>query len=97
MMKGTVMTKTALTAAIAESCEVKKGVIAKALSTLASIATAETKKNGKFVVPGLVMIQLLAASPATVPAQHSGLRLFEGAREAVTCDTSGLLKALSAY
>ena len=65
MMKGTVMTKTALTAAIAESCEVKKGVIAKALSTLASIATAETKKNGKFVVPGLVMIQLPAASPAT--------------------------------
>ena len=96
MMKGTVMTKTALTAAIAESCEVKKGVIGKALSTLASIAAAETKKNGKFVVPGLVMIQLPAASPATVPAQRSGWRLFEGAREAVTCDTSGLLKALSA-
>merc|ERR1712048_682389 len=57
MMKGTVMTKTALTAAIAESCEVKKGVIGKALSTLASIAAAETKKNGKFVVPGLVMIK----------------------------------------
>merc|ERR1712216_859514 len=64
MMKGTVMTKTALTAAIAESCEVKKGVIGKALSTLASIAAAETKKNGKFVVPGLVMIKT-RKKPAT--------------------------------
>merc|ERR1711988_1336636 len=64
MMKGTVMTKTALTAAIAESCEVKKGVIGKALSTLASIAVAETKKNGKFVVPGLVMIKT-RKKPAT--------------------------------
>merc|ERR1711933_665206 len=57
MMKSTVMTKSALTAALAESCEVKKGVIGTALSTLASIATAETKKNGKFVIPGLVMIK----------------------------------------
>merc|ERR1719226_458066 len=64
MMEGTVMTKTALTAAIAESCEVKKGVIGKALSTLASIATAETKKNGKFVVPGLVIIKT-RKKPAT--------------------------------
>ena len=35
-------------------------------------------------------IQLPAASPATVPAQHAGWRLLEGTREAVTCDTSGL-------
>merc|ERR1712176_1596297 len=57
MMKSTVMTKSALTAALAESCEVKKGVISTALSTLASIATSETKKNGKFVIPGVVMIK----------------------------------------
>merc|ERR1712130_598494 len=57
MMKSTVMTKSALTAALAESCEVKKGVISTALSTLASIATQEAKKNGKFVIPGVVMIK----------------------------------------
>merc|ERR1712151_57245 len=57
MMKSTVMTKGALTAALAESCEVKRGVISTALSTLASIATTEAKKNGKFVIPGVVMIK----------------------------------------
>merc|ERR1711920_1088182 len=41
----------------AESCEVKRGVISTALSTLASIATTEAKKNGKFVIPGVVMIK----------------------------------------
>merc|ERR1719393_1047347 len=57
MMKSTVMTKSALTAALAESCEVKRGVISTALITLASIATTEAKKNGKFVIPGVVMIK----------------------------------------
>merc|ERR1711999_51140 len=57
MMKSTVMTKGALTAALAESCEAKRGVISTALSTLASIATQEAKKNGKFVIPGVVMIK----------------------------------------
>merc|ERR1711920_575966 len=57
MMKSTVMTKSALTAALAESCEVTRGVISTALSTLASIATNEAKKNGKFVIPGVVMIK----------------------------------------
>merc|ERR1712006_63748 len=52
-----VMTKGALTAALAESCEVKRGVISTALSTLASIVTTEAKKNGKFVIPGVVMIK----------------------------------------
>jgi nucleoid DNA-binding protein len=57
MMKSTVMTKSALTAALAESCEVKRGVISTALSTLASIAATEAKKNGKFVIPGVVAIK----------------------------------------
>merc|ERR1712037_187395 len=52
-----VMTKSALLAAIAESCEVKRGVASKALSTLASIAVEETKKNGKFKIPDLVTIK----------------------------------------
>merc|ERR1712060_394015 len=73
MMKGTVMTKSALTAAIAESCEVKKNGIGQALSTLASIATAEAKKNGKFVVPGLVMIK-----PRKKPATKAGKKMIFG-------------------
>merc|ERR1711904_615382 len=64
MMKGTVMTKSALLAAIAERCEFKRSVASTALSTLASIATEETKKNGKFVIPGLVMIKT-RKKPAT--------------------------------
>merc|ERR1712151_990386 len=56
-MKSAVMTKSALFAALAESCEVKSGVISTALSTLASIAAKELKKSGKFVIPGLVMIK----------------------------------------
>ena len=63
-MKATVMTKGALTAAIAEGCELKKSVAAQAISTLASIGTEETKKNGKFVIPGLVMIKT-RKKPAT--------------------------------
>merc|ERR1712244_32371 len=63
-MKATVMTKGALTAAIAEGCELKKGVAAQVISTLASIGTEETKKNGKFVIPGLVMIKT-RKKPAT--------------------------------
>ena len=64
MMKSTVMTKSALLAAIAESCEVKRGVASKALSTLASIAVEETKKNGKFKIPDLVTIKT-RKKPAT--------------------------------
>merc|ERR1712099_2490 len=63
-MKATVMTKGALAAAIAEGCELKKGVAAQVISTLASIGTEETKKNGKFVVPGLVTIKT-RKKPAT--------------------------------
>ena len=64
MMKAAVMTKTALSAAIAESCEIKKGVAMKALATLASIGAQETKKSGKFVIPGLCMLKT-RKKPAT--------------------------------
>merc|ERR1719382_1793177 len=57
MMKSTVMTKTALCAAIAEACEIKKSVAVTALATLASVGTGEVKKTGKFVIPGLAMIK----------------------------------------
>merc|ERR1711879_330212 len=64
MGKAKVMTKGALAAAIAEGCELKKSVAAQAISTLASIGTEETKKNGKFVIPGLAMMKT-RKKPAT--------------------------------
>merc|ERR1711920_79559 len=64
MMKSTVMTKTALCAAIAEACEIKKSVAVTALATLASVGTGEVKKSGKFVIPGLAMIKT-RKKPAT--------------------------------
>merc|ERR1712124_92300 len=73
MMKGTVMTKGALLAAIAEACEVKRSVAATALSTLASIGTEETKKNGKFVIPGLVAIKTRKK-----PATKAGKKMMFG-------------------
>merc|ERR1711979_63959 len=57
MMKSTVMTKGALTTAIAEACEIKRTVAATALATLASVVTTEVKKSVKFVIPGLAMIK----------------------------------------
>merc|ERR1711988_914840 len=54
-MGTSVMSKGALTGSIAEACEIKKADAKKMLETLASIATAEVKKNAKFVIPGLVM------------------------------------------
>merc|ERR1712014_136724 len=63
-MKSTVMTKTALRAAIAEACEIKKSVAVTALATLATVGTGEVKKTGKFVIPGLAMIKT-RKKPAT--------------------------------
>merc|ERR1712083_727539 len=52
-----VMTKSALAASIAEACEIKKGQAKTMLESLASIATAEVKKNAKFVIPGVAMLK----------------------------------------
>merc|ERR1712224_1181419 len=60
----TVMTKTALCAAIAEACEVKNKVASTALATLASVGGEQLKKAGKFVIPGLAMIKT-REKPAT--------------------------------
>merc|ERR1712224_1093927 len=60
----TVMTKTALCAAIAEACEVKNKVVSTALATLASVGGEQLKKAGKFVIPGLAMIKT-RKKPAT--------------------------------
>merc|ERR1712060_1028164 len=61
---GKPMTKGALAEALATSAELKKTQGAKLLETLATIATAEVKKNGKFTLPGLCMIKT-RVKPAT--------------------------------
>merc|ERR1711879_102219 len=63
-MKGSVMTKSALVATIAEACETDKKTISKAIETLASVGTTEVKKNAKFVIPGLCMLKT-RKKPAT--------------------------------
>lgn len=47
------MTQAQLVAAIADSNEVSKGVAKAFLTSLADIATKETKKVGEFVIPGI--------------------------------------------
>merc|ERR1712178_624495 len=56
-MGSSTMTKGALCDALAAATEIKKSVASKALATLAEVGTAEVKKSGKFVVPGLCMIK----------------------------------------
>jgi DNA-binding protein HU-beta len=47
------MTQTALVRALAENCEVNNKSARGFLDTLSSLAIAEVKKNGVFVLPGI--------------------------------------------
>merc|ERR1711997_889277 len=58
------MTKGALAEALATPAELKKSQGAKFLATLATVATAEVKKAGKFTIPGVCMIKT-RVKPAT--------------------------------
>ena len=59
-----VMTKSAIAKAIAEEHEIKQGVAAKIISSLAEIGTKEVTSTGKFTFPGLVMVKT-RVKPAT--------------------------------
>ena len=61
-MASAVMSKGALVGALAEKSEIDKKIAAKALETLATVATAEVKKM--FVIPGLCMLKT-RKKPAT--------------------------------
>merc|ERR1712151_392994 len=52
-----VMSKGALAEKVAGDAGLKRAQVAKILDNIAAIGTAEVKKVGKFVVPGLVMIK----------------------------------------
>ncbi len=49
----TPLTQTQVVTALAEKCEVNKKVAKTLLDGLAELAVAETKRTGKFVMPGL--------------------------------------------
>merc|ERR1711913_100045 len=58
------MPKSAIAAALAEEHELKRGVCAKIMDSLATLAAAEVKKTGKFVIPGVAMLKT-RVKPAT--------------------------------
>merc|ERR1711879_578525 len=58
------MTKGALAEALATESELKKGVVAKFIGSLAEIATKEVVKSGIFTLPGLCRMKL-RTKPAT--------------------------------
>merc|ERR1712060_450123 len=58
------MTKGAFAEALATECELKKGVCAKIIGSIAEIATKEVVKSGIFTLPGLCRIKT-RMKPAT--------------------------------
>merc|ERR1712100_484086 len=65
MKKGAAaMSKSGIAAAIATATSQKPAVVKSVLDSLATVATKEVKKNGKFTIPGLVMIKT-RVKPAT--------------------------------
>merc|ERR1712001_617951 len=64
-MKGAVaMSKSAIVTELATATELKGAQIKKVLESLATVATKEVKKTGKFTIPGLAMIKT-RMKPAT--------------------------------
>merc|ERR1712061_556642 len=63
------MTKGAIADALATSCELKKSVCAKMISSLAELAAAEVAKGGAFTLPGLCRLKT-----RTKPATKAGKR-----------------------
>ena len=70
---GKVMTKGALVKTLAEQHEMKTKVCSGLLESLATLATAEVKKNGIFTIPGLCRIKT-----RTKPATKAGVRMMFG-------------------
>merc|ERR1711879_314889 len=67
------MSKGGIAEALASGCELKKSVCSKALAVLATVATEEVKKTGKFTLPGLCVLKT-----RTKPATKAGKREIFG-------------------
>merc|ERR1712066_851485 len=63
------MSKGAIAEALATSCELKKSVCAKAINSLAELASQEVSKTGIFMLPGLCRLKT-----RTKPATKAGKR-----------------------
>merc|ERR1712227_436708 len=66
---GSAMTKSGIAETLGATSELKKSACMKILDHLAEIGTKEVKQNGKFVLPGLVMIKT-RVKPATQAGQR---------------------------
>ena len=73
-MKGVkAMSKSGIVAALAEKSELKKKDVSGIMESLATLAAAEAKKTGKFVIPGFCMIKTRHK-----PATKAGKRMAFG-------------------
>merc|ERR1719398_20632 len=87
------MTKSALSAAIAEEHELKPKVCREVLDTFVAIAAAEVKKNGIFNVPNLFRIKTRVK-----PATKAGTRMMFGKEVKVSAKPAKtVVKAFAAY
>merc|ERR1712183_975276 len=75
---GKAMTKGALIKTLAEQHEMKTKVCSGLLESLATLATAEVKKNGIFTLPGLCRIKTRVK-----PATKAGVRMMFGEEKKV--------------
>merc|ERR1711943_145432 len=73
-----VMTKGALTSALAEEHELKQKVCREVLESFVAIATSEVKKNGIFTIPDLCHIKTRVK-----PATKAGVRMMFGEEKKV--------------
>merc|ERR1711896_1717 len=67
------MSKGGIADALATATEGKKSDMSKVLAALAELATSETKKIGKFVIPGVCMVKTRHK-----PARKAGKRMAFG-------------------
>ena len=78
MKASKVMTKGSLVKTLAEKHEMKTKVCSGLLESLATLATAEVKKNGIFTLPGLCRIKTRVK-----PATKAGVRMMFGEEKKV--------------
>merc|ERR1739848_350016 len=67
------MPKTGIADSLANSVGLKRSECAKALDALAKLGASEVKKNGKFTIPGLVMVKTKVK-----PATQAGTKMMFG-------------------
>merc|ERR1712054_230342 len=67
------MTKSAMVAALAEEHGLKRAVCSQLMDSMATLASTEVKKTGKFVIPGICQVKT-----RTKPATKAGKKMVFG-------------------